>query len=108
MFLRPGFNPGDMRRARAAAERLCILAGDDSPWERRDASVLLWHTGYVIQAATELEAYEASTFYRTSALAGEKSLVERMLTLMRSHPGRYCLTESTPSWILSGLGCEEA
>lgn len=80
-----------MRRAKAAAERLCILAGDEFPWERRDASVLLWHTGQVEQAAAELEAYQSSTFYRTSARAGEKSLVDRLLALMHAHPGELCL-----------------
>ena len=76
-----------MRRAKAAAERLCILVGDEYPWERRDASLLLWHTGQACQAATELEAYESSSYYRTTAKAGEKGLVERLLTLMQSHPG---------------------
>ena len=77
-----------MRRAKAAAERLCILGGDAFPWERRDVAVLLWHTGEVSQAVTELEAYVSSTYYRTTAKAGEKSLVERLLTLMQSHPGK--------------------
>ncbi len=78
---------GDMRRAKAAAERLCILAGDAFPWERRDVSVLLWHTGEISQAAVEMEAYASSTYYRTTAKAGEKNTVERLLTLMKSHPG---------------------
>lgn len=79
-----------MRRAKAAAQRLCILAGDAFPWERRDVSVLLFHTGEVSQAATELEAYESSTYYRTTAQAGEKNLVDRLLALMQSHPGMFC------------------
>ena len=76
-----------MRRAKAAAERLCILAGDAFPWERRDVAVLLWHTGEVSQAAAELEAYVSSSYYRTTAKAREKNLVERLLALMYSHPG---------------------
>lgn len=95
-----------MRRAKAAAERLCILAGDEFPWERRDASVLLWHTGQVSQAAAELEAYEGSTYYRINAKAPEKSLVERLLARMHSHPGMLsCTTLTCRQGCMCNKGC---
>ena len=78
---------GDIRRAKAAAERLCILAGDDCPWQRRDAGVLLLHAGQICQAATELEAYHSSAFYRSEASSKERNLVERLLAMLHAHPG---------------------
>ena len=85
--LRTGHSAGDIRRAKAAAERLCILAGDDCPWQRRDAGVLLLHAGQICQAATELEAYHSSAFYRSGASSEERNLVERLLAMLHAHPG---------------------
>jgi hypothetical protein len=51
---------GDIRRARAAAERLVLLLGDAAPRERRDLGVLLLHCGEVRAAVVELRAFEAS------------------------------------------------
>jgi hypothetical protein len=89
---------GDMRRARAAVERLCILVGDERPWERRDAAILLYHCGEIRQAAVEMEAYESSSAYRQNATAGEKGLVDRLLTAMRGHPGKCSIPRSKNYW----------
>ena len=44
-------NAGDLRRAKAACERLVLLAADDCPAERRDLAVILLHCGFVSQVS---------------------------------------------------------
>lgn len=78
---------GDLRRAQAAAERLCLLIGDEAPWERRDAAVLLLHAGNHSQALAELNAYRASEHFRSRASSAERSLADRLHSLLRSQPG---------------------
>ncbi|GLC60253.1 hypothetical protein PLESTB_001591100 [Pleodorina starrii] len=48
---------GDLRRARAACERLVLLAGDQYPEERRDLAVLLLHCGDIAAARVEMRTY---------------------------------------------------
>ena len=57
---------GDLRRALAAAERLCILLGEGGPEERRDAAVLYLHAGNLPAARAHLLAYS-----RSAAAKGE-------------------------------------
>lgn len=40
---------GDLRRAKAACERLVLVAGHAFPAERRDLGVILLHCGFVSQ-----------------------------------------------------------
>lgn len=40
---------GDLRRAKAACERLVLVAGEAFPAERRDLAVILLHCGFVPQ-----------------------------------------------------------
>jgi len=68
---------GDLRRARAAAERICMLVGDQRPAERRDAAVLLIHSGEFAQGRAELDAYLASPEAR-SAPSETRILVDRL------------------------------
>eukprot|EP00198_Chlamydomonas_reinhardtii_P006399 XP_001695735.1 predicted protein [Chlamydomonas reinhardtii] len=49
-----------MRRARAACERLVLLAADRYPEERRDLAIILLHSGDVPAARRELRAYMAA------------------------------------------------
>ncbi|PNW84446.1 hypothetical protein CHLRE_03g145067v5 [Chlamydomonas reinhardtii] len=58
IFTSPG--AGDMRRARAACERLVLLAADRYPEERRDLAIILLHSGDVPAARRELRAYMAA------------------------------------------------
>ncbi|KAG2439985.1 hypothetical protein HXX76_004103 [Chlamydomonas incerta] len=51
---------GDIRRARAACERLVLLAADRYPEERRDLAIILLHSGDVPAARRELRAYMAA------------------------------------------------
>ena len=51
---------GDLRRALASAERLCILLGDEAYFEWRDVAVLYLHAGNLPAALAHLDAY-AST-----------------------------------------------
>ncbi|KAG2454751.1 hypothetical protein HYH02_000586 [Chlamydomonas schloesseri] len=55
IFTSPG--AGDMRRARAACERLVLLAADRYPEERRDLAIILLHSGDVPAARREMRAY---------------------------------------------------
>lgn len=80
-------SPGDLRRASAATERLCLLVGEECPWERRDAAVLLLHAGQKTQAAVELDAYARSSWFRSHASAEEARLVERLQPLCSSVMG---------------------
>ncbi|CAL8467605.1 g7143 [Coccomyxa elongata] len=52
---------GDLRRALASSERLCILLGDDGPLERRDVAVLYLHAGDLAAASVHLAAYMSSS-----------------------------------------------
>ena len=40
---------GDLRRAKAACERLVLIAGEEFPAERRDLAVILLHCGFLPQ-----------------------------------------------------------
>jgi hypothetical protein len=60
---------GDLRRALAAAERLCILLGDRGPLERRDVAVLYLHAGDIVAAKVHLDAYSASEAARGAQLS---------------------------------------
>ena len=51
---------GDLRRALASAERLCIVLGDEAYFEWRDVAVLYLHAGNLPAALAHLDAY-AST-----------------------------------------------
>ncbi len=42
---------GDLRRAKAACERLVLIAGEGFPAERRDLAVILLHCGFLPQVA---------------------------------------------------------
>ena len=44
-----GMCAGDLRRAKAACERLVLVAGEAFPAERRDLAVILLHCGFVPQ-----------------------------------------------------------
>lgn len=70
---------GDLRRALAASERLCILLGDDGPLERRDVAVLYLHAGDLAAASVHLAAYMSS-----SAAAG-------MCTTTYAHPSHMVI-----------------
>lgn len=97
---------GDLRRAKAACERLVLVAGQAFPAERRDLAVILMHCGFVPQAYTELQAYMASETGQNSPLQ-EKELVRRLLSLMQAQAGEEpraalytvetALTEQTPN-----------
>ena len=56
---------GDLRRALAAVERLCILLGEAGPAERRDVAVLYLHAGDLPAGRAHLAAYA-----RSAAAAG--------------------------------------
>ena len=45
---------GDLRRAKAACERLVLIAGEEFPAERRDLAVILLHCGFLSQVVTTL------------------------------------------------------
>ena len=49
--------------------------------------MLLLHAGQISQAATELEAYHSSAFYRSGSSSEERNLVERLLAMLHAHPG---------------------
>lgn len=97
---------GDLRRAKAACERLVLVAGHAFPAERRDLGVILLHCGFVSQAYTELQAYMASETGQNSPLM-EKELVRRLLSLMQAqaegelqaalYTVERALTEEAPS-----------
>lgn len=65
---------GDLRRALAAAERLCILLGDEGPLERRDVAVLYLHACNFPAASAHLAAYTA-----TSIAAGAYPVLELLI-----------------------------
>ena len=44
-----GMRAGDLRRAKAACERLVLVTGEAFPAERRDLAVILLHCGFVPQ-----------------------------------------------------------
>lgn len=74
---------GDLRRAKAACERLVLIAGDTCPAERRDLGVISLHSGFLPQAYAELRAY-SMTDAAQKADAKEKELVRRLLSLVQS------------------------
>lgn len=63
-----------------------MLAGETSPWQRRDAAVLLFHVGQLDQAACELDAYVSTSHFRTSTFQ-ERQTVEKLMAAIRGHPG---------------------
>uniref|UniRef100_A0A061QMV1 Protein SirB1 N-terminal domain-containing protein n=2 Tax=Tetraselmis sp. GSL018 TaxID=582737 RepID=A0A061QMV1_9CHLO len=77
---------GDLRRARAAAERICMLVGDERPSERRDLAVLLAHCGEFGRAAAELKAY-LSTPAAEEAPAETRVLAKRLMEMLEGVPG---------------------
>ena len=48
---------GDLRRAKAACERLVLIAGEDFPAERRDLAVILLHCGFLSQVTNQSPHY---------------------------------------------------
>ena len=48
-MLKPIWCVGDLRRAKAACERLVLIAGEEFPAERRDLAVILLHCGFLPQ-----------------------------------------------------------
>ncbi|KAK9909325.1 hypothetical protein WJX75_000539 [Coccomyxa subellipsoidea] len=68
---------GDLRRALAAAERLCILLGDEGPLERRDVAVLYLHACNFPAASAHLAAYTATSI-AADAPREERELLRRM------------------------------
>lgn len=73
---------GDLRRAKAACERLVLVAGEAFPAERRDLAVILLHCGFIPQAYSELRAY-SGTEAAQNAPADEKKLVRRLIGLVQ-------------------------
>ena len=94
------FRAGDMRRALAASERLCMLVGDSDPQQRRDAAVLLYHVGNIDQAAVELDVYMSSQEFRDCS-ADEHRSVERLMALIQSSPGAFSPGHSFSCWVLT-------
>ncbi|CAK0760877.1 hypothetical protein CVIRNUC_002808 [Coccomyxa viridis] len=74
---------GDLRRALASAERLCIVLGDEAYFEWRDVAVLYLHAGNLPAALAHLDAY-ASTPAAKDAPREEQKLVERILEGVRA------------------------
>lgn len=52
---------GDLRRALASTERLCIVMGDEGAFELRDVAALYLHAGDLPAAVTHLNAYAKSS-----------------------------------------------
>ena len=59
---------GDLRRALASTERLCIVLGNEAYFEWRDVAVLYLHAGNLPAALAHLDAYAS-----TSAAKGKTS-----------------------------------
>ena len=74
---------GDLRRALASTERLCIVLGDDAHFEWRDVAVLYLHTSNLPAALAHLDAYAC-----TPAAKG-KTL--RLLTTPELHLPIYAM-----------------
>ena len=69
---------GDLRRALASTERLCIVLGDEGFFEWRDVAMLYLHAGNLPAALSHLDAYAC-----TPAAKGKTA---RVMTL----PGCMC------------------
>lgn len=94
---------GDLRRAKAACERLVLIAGEEFPAERRDLAVILLHCGFLSQAYAELRAYSA-TEVAQSASAEEKQLVRRLIALVQKEADAQPKAE--PLTVKSALAAE--
>eukprot|EP00884_Botryococcus_braunii_P013259 jgi/Botrbrau1/21934/Bobra.0249s0057.1 len=69
---------GDIRRAKAAAERLVLLCGSTEPLERRDLGVLLFHVGDLPGAYAELRCF-AQTAAARAAPREHRRALEKLL-----------------------------
>lgn len=72
---------GDLRRARAAAERLVTLLGDTAPRERRDLGVLLLHCGELAAAGVELRAFAGTSAAGLATPAEQEALAGLLAAL---------------------------
>ncbi|KAG1677963.1 hypothetical protein FOA52_001381 [Chlamydomonas sp. UWO 241] len=73
---------GDIRRCRAACERLVLLGGEGAEAERRDLAVILLHQGELSRAAAELDAYMGSAHYKSAADPMDRTLCRTMAGLL--------------------------
>jgi hypothetical protein len=73
---------GDIRRAKAASERLVLLCGDEVASERRDLGILLLHYGDLGGAYAELKAYAGAPVAAHAPLE-ERNAVERLLDTLK-------------------------